>query len=79
MAPGDRFFGKQRSVIWIFNSINLHVALSVLCGCTVFAIYIPYIYLITMNNMSLQYIFCVVISCFLLHIFLVLKVFVLET
>ena len=69
MAPGDVFLCKQRSAIWIFNSINLHVALSVVCGCMVFAIYIPIINLVTINNMSLQYIFHVVISCYLLHIF----------
>ena len=69
MAPGNGFFGKQRLVIWIFNSINLHVALSVVCGYMVFAVYIPYNNLITMNIMFLQYIFNDVISWYLLIIF----------
>ena len=50
VAPGD----GDGTVIWIFHSMNLHVALSVVCGCVVFAIYIPNINLITMNNMSLR-------------------------
>ena len=29
MAPGDGFFGTPGAVIWIFPSMNLHVALSV--------------------------------------------------
>ena len=49
VALGDGFFGTQRACE--------HVALSVVTGCMVFAIYIPNINLITMNNMSLLYIF----------------------
>ena len=51
VAPWDGFLGTQRTVIWTFHSMNLHVVLSVVCGCMVFAIYIPNIHMITMNNM----------------------------
>ena len=55
--------------------MNLHVALSVVCGCVLFAIYIPNINLITMNNMSLWYIFHVAFHITFFTIFLVLQVF----
>ena len=29
VAPGDGFFGTQRTVVWIFHSMNLHLALKV--------------------------------------------------
>ena len=54
VAPGDECFGTEGTVIWIFHSMNIHVALSVVCGFMVFAIYIPNINLITMNNMPHQ-------------------------
>ena len=75
VAPGHGFVGKQRTVIWIFHSLNIHVALSVVCGCMVIAINIPNIILITNNDMSLWYIFHVAfhIPCFTL--FLVLQDF----
>ena len=50
VAPGDGFFGTQTTVIWIFYRMNLHMALSVVGGCMVFAIEIPNIILINMNN-----------------------------
>ena len=75
VAPGDGFFSMQRTVIWIFHSMNLHVALSVVCGSVLFDIYIPNIILITMNNMSLWYIFHFVFHVTFFTIFLVLHVF----
>ena len=59
VAPGDESFGTQRTVIEIFHSMNIHVLLSVVCGCMVFAIYTPNINMITMNKMSHWYIFLV--------------------
>ena len=52
VAPGDGFFGTQRTVKLIFHSMNPHVALSVVCGCMVFAIDTTNNNLITMNNTS---------------------------
>ena len=75
MAPGDGFFSTQRTVIWIFHGMNLHVAFSVVCGCVLFAIYIPNINLITMNNMSLRYIFHVAFHVTIFTTFLVLQAF----
>ena len=73
-APGDAFFGTQRTVIWIFHRMNLHVALSVVCGCMIFVIYILF-NLITMNNMSLWYIFHVALHVTFFTLFLALQVF----
>ena len=53
LAPGDGFLGTQRTVIWMFHSMNIHVVLSVVCGGIVFVISIPNINLITLNNMSM--------------------------
>ena len=75
VAPGDRFFGPQRTVIWIFHSIILHVALSVVCCCMVFVNYIPHISLITMNNMALWYFFHVEFNFTFFTLFIVLQVF----
>ena len=69
------FFGTQRTVIWIFHSMNLHVALCVVCGCMVFAIYIPNINLMSINNMSFQYIFHVGFPVTFFTLFLVLQDF----
>ena len=55
--------------------MNLHVALSVVCGCKVFANYIPNIILITKNNMSLLYIFHVTFHVTFFTLFIVLQVF----
>ena len=74
-APGDGFFGTQRTVIWIFQRMNLHVALSVVCGCMIFLIYILSNNLITMNNMSLWYIFLVALHVTFFTLFLALQVF----
>ena len=75
VAPGDGFFCTKITVIRILYSMNLHVALSVVCGCMVFAIYIPNIDLITLNNMSLWYIFHVAFLITFFILFLVLQVF----
>ena len=75
VAPGDGFFGTQRTVILIFHSMNLHVALGVVCGCMVFANYIPNIYLIIKNNMSLRYIFHVGFHVTFFTLFIVFQVF----
>ena len=76
VALGDGFFGTQRTVICnYFNSMNLYVALSVVSGCMVFAIYIPNINLIIMNNMSFLYIFCVAFHFSIFTLFLVPQVF----
>ena len=53
VAPGDGFFATQITVIRILPSMNLHMALCVVCDCMVFAIYIPNFNLMSMNNMSL--------------------------
>jgi hypothetical protein len=74
-APGDGFFGTQRTVLWIFHRMNLYVALSVVCGCMIFVIYILSNNLITMNNMSLWYIFHVKFYFTFFTLFLVLRVF----
>ena len=74
-APRDRFFGTQKTVIWIFHSMNPHVVLSLVCGCMVFEIHIPSINLISMNNMSLWYIFHVAFHVTFFTLFLVLQVF----
>ena len=58
-----------------FHSKNLHVALSVVRGCMVFAILIPNINLITMNDMSLQYIFHIAFQVNFFKRFLVLPVY----
>ena len=49
--------------------MNLYVALSVVCGCTVFAIYIS-----KKNNMALQYIVHVVFHVTSFTLFLVLQI-----
>ena len=36
VAPGNRFFGTQKTVIGIFHSINVPLALSVVCGWILF-------------------------------------------
>ena len=74
-APVDGFFGTQKTVIWIFHSMNRHVVLTLVCGCMVFEIYIPSINLITMNNMSLWYIFYVAFHVTFITTFLVIQVF----
>ena len=74
-APGDGFFGTQRTVIWNFHSMNLHVV----CGCMVFSFYIPSINLMTMNNMSLRYIFHVAFHVTFFTLFLVLQEFYLKS
>ena len=76
VAPGDGFFATQRTVIWLLPTMNLHVALCVVCGCMVFAIYIPYLNLMSMNNMSLQYIFHFPFPVTFFTLFLVLQFFV---
>ena len=75
VASGDGFFGTQKTLKWILYSINLHVALSVVCSCMVFALYIPNINMITLNNMSLRYIFHVTLHVTFFTLFLVLQVF----
>ena len=75
VAPGDGFFGTQRTVIWIFHRMNLHVALCVVCGCMIFVIYIQSNNLITMNNMSIWYIFHVALHVTFFTFFLALQVF----
>ena len=62
-------------VCGFFHSMNLYVALSVACCCKVFAIYIPNINLITMNNMSLRYIFHVAFRVTFFTLFLDLQIF----
>ena len=61
--------------MWVFNCMNLHVALNLVRGCMVFAIYIPSINLITMNNMSPWYIFHVAFHVTFFTLFLVIQVF----
>ena len=75
VAPGDGFLGTHRTVIWNCHSMNLNVVLSVVCGCMVFAIYIPNINLITIINMSLCYIFYVASHVTFFTLFLILQVF----
>ena len=69
------FFGTHGAVTWFIPSMNLHVALSVVCGCKVIAINIPNVNLITMYNMSLRYIFHVPFHVTFFTLFLDLQVF----
>ena len=70
-APGDAW----TTVIRIFHRMNLHVALSVICGCMTFVIYILSNNQITMNDMSLWYIFHVALHGTFFTLFLALQVF----
>ena len=79
VAPGDGLFGTQITLIWIFHSMNLYVALGVVCGCIVFANNIPNIYLIIKNNMSLWNISHVAFHVTFFALFIVLHVFFLQT
>ena len=67
VAPGHGFFGTQRTVIWIFQNMNLHVALSVVCGCMVFAIYIPNINLF--GTFSMLHFVLPSSNCFVIQVF----------
>ena len=74
-APGDGFFGTHRTVIWVFHSMNLHVAFILVCGFMIFAIYFPSSNLITMNIMSLWYICHVAFHVTFLTLFLSFRIF----
>ena len=75
VAPRDGSFATQRTLIWNLPSINLHVALCVVCDCMVFAIYRPNFILMARNNMSLHYIFHVALPVTIFTIFLVIQFF----
>ena len=53
VGPGDGLFATQSSDI-DSPYYGFHVALCVVCGCMVFAIYIKNLNLMSTNNMSLQ-------------------------
>ena len=76
MAPCDRFFATQRTMIWILPSIKIHVELCVFCCWMVFTINITNFNLNSMNNMSLKDIFHVAFPVNFFTVFLVLQFFV---
>ena len=66
----------QSTVILIFPSMNLYVAICVVCGvwCGVW-LYIPHFILVARNNMLFQYIFYVALPVTFFTFFLILQVF----
>ena len=65
----------QSTVKWILSSMNLHVALCVVCGFMVFAIYIPNFIISVRNYISLEYIFYAALPVTIFTTFLVLQIF----
>ena len=73
VAPRYGSFATQSTVIRILTSMNLHLAICVVCGCMAFDIYIPNSILRARNDMSLQYIFNVALPVTIFTIFHVLQ------